>query len=62
MPLDASLEAILYSPDRRLAMVNGQIVQIGDVVRGARVLDITSTMVLLRDGEGRSRVLSLAGR
>jgi hypothetical protein len=51
----------LYSPDRKLAIVNGRIVAPGDAVDGARVVDITPTMVLLRDAQGRLRSLTLGG-
>ena len=46
-------------PERRLAIVDGRIVQVGDEVSGARVVDITSTAVLLRDEQGRLRQLGL---
>jgi hypothetical protein len=61
VPLDAALGTILYSPDRKLAIVNGRIVGVGDDVNGARIIDITSAMVLLRDAKGRLRSLTLAG-
>jgi hypothetical protein len=59
-PFDAVLGTILYSPDRKLAIVDGRIVGIGDQVRGARITDITPSTVLLRDAEGRLRALTLA--
>ena len=59
LPFDAVLETILYSPDRKLAIVDGRIVGPGDEVRGARVIDITSTAVMLRDAQGRLRRLAL---
>jgi hypothetical protein len=59
LPFEASLETILYSQDRRLALVDGRIVQVGDMVRGARITDITETTVLLRDANNRPRTLSL---
>lgn len=59
LPFDAALGTILYGPERRLAIVDGRIVQVGDEVGGARVVDITSTAVLLRDGQGRLRQLGL---
>jgi hypothetical protein len=59
MPFDAVLGTILYSPDRQLAIIDGQIVGRGDEVRGARVIDITPRMVMLRDREGRLRGLTL---
>jgi len=61
LPFDAVLGTILYSPDRKLAIIDGQIVGPGDVVRGARVIDITPNAVMLRDSQGRLRRLALAG-
>jgi hypothetical protein len=49
----------LYSPDRKLAIVNGRIVGPGDQVNGARIVDITATTVLLRDARGRLRNLTV---
>jgi len=64
VPFDAVLGTILYSPDRKLAIINGRIVGTGDVVNGARIVDITPATVLLRDAQGRLRSLTLgsAGR
>jgi hypothetical protein len=59
LPFDAALGTILYSADRKLAIVDGRIVGIGDEVRGARVVDITQTAVMLRDAQGRLRRLTL---
>jgi hypothetical protein len=59
LPFDASLGTILYGPERRLAIIDGRIVQVGDQINGARVVDITSTDVFLRDGQGRLRQLAL---
>jgi hypothetical protein len=57
------LGTILYSPDRKYAIINDRIVGPGDEVNGARVVDITPTTVLLRDEKGRLRSLTLgAGR
>ena len=60
LPFDAVLGSILYSPERKLAIIDGRIVQPDDDVRGARIVDITPTAVLLRDAGGRLRRLSLA--
>jgi len=60
LPFDAALGTILFSPDRKLAIIDGRIVGPGDDVRGARVIDITPTAVLLRDAQGRLRRLALA--
>lgn len=64
LPFEATLGTILYSPDRKLAIIDGRIVGVGDEIRGARVTDITSSAVLLRDAQGRLRRLTLgaAGR
>jgi hypothetical protein len=59
VPFDAVLEAILYSPDRKLAIVDNRIVGVGDEIRGARVTEITAGAVLLRDARGRLRRLTL---
>jgi hypothetical protein len=59
LPFDAQLGTILYSPDRRLAIIDGRIVGPGDEIRGARVIDITSNAVTLRDAQGRLRRLTL---
>ena len=60
LPFDAVLGTILYSSDRKLAIIDNRIVGVGDEVRGARVTDITSSAVLLRDVQGRLRRLSLS--
>jgi hypothetical protein len=59
LPFDASLETILYSSERRFAIIDGRIVGVGDLVRGARIVEISPTAVMLRDGEGRLRRLAL---
>jgi hypothetical protein len=59
VPFDAVLGSILYSADRKFAIVDGRIVGPGDEVNGARVVDITTSTVLLRDAGGRLRSLSL---
>jgi hypothetical protein len=59
LPFDAVLGTILYAPERQLAIIDGRIVQAGDEINGARVVDITPTAVLLRDAQGRLRRLGL---
>jgi hypothetical protein len=58
LPFDATLGTILYSSDRRLAIIDGRIVGVGDQVRDARVVDITPDSVLLRDSQRRLRRLT----
>jgi len=60
LPFDGVLEGILYSRDRKLAIIDGRIVAAGDEIRGARVVEITTSTVLLRDERGRLRQLTLA--
>jgi hypothetical protein len=60
LPLDAALRTILFSPDRPLAIVDGRVIGVGDEVGGARVVQITAVAVMLRDGQGRLRRLTLA--
>ncbi len=52
-PFQAELQTILYGNERRLAVIDGHIVQAGDEVRGARVVAITATSVVVRDVSGR---------
>jgi hypothetical protein len=59
LPFDAVLGTILYSADRKLAIIDNRIVGIGDEVRGARVTEITATAVFLRDTQGKLRRLAL---
>jgi hypothetical protein len=59
LPFDAVLGTILYAPERKLAIVDGRIVQTGDEINGARVVEIRPTTVLLRDARGRLRQLGL---
>jgi hypothetical protein len=61
-PFDAALGTILYSPDRKLAIIDNRIVGVGDEVSGARVIEITADGVLLRDAHGQLRGLSLGAR
>ncbi len=56
---DAVLGTILYSSERRLAIIDGHIVGPGDELRGARVVEIEPTSVLLRDSGGRLKRLTL---
>jgi len=62
LPFDGALETILYGRDRTLAIIDGRIIEPGDEVRGARVVEITASAVLLRDSQGRLRKLSLGAK
>jgi len=58
-PFEGTLGTILYGSDRKLAIVDGRIVQVGDEIRGARVVEITPNSVLFRDKQGQLRRLGL---
>jgi hypothetical protein len=60
-PLEAQISGILVSPDRQLAIVDGRVVGLGDEVRGAVVVEISSSSVLVRDSGGRLRRLTSGG-
>src|SRR4029079_12849632 len=47
LPFDGSLGTILYGAARKLAIVDGRIVQIGDEIRGAAVVVTPDDAVLL---------------
>lgn len=59
LPFEGTLGTILYGADRKLAIVDGRIVQVGDEVRGAKVVEITPNSVLFRDRKGQLRRLGL---
>lgn len=50
------LTSTLVSPQRRIAVMNGQAVKPGDVVDGVTVLDIALATVRLRDTQGEFSV------
>lgn len=52
------LQSVLISPQRRVAIIDGETVKIGDVVGEARVTRILETEVILRAGS-EVRVLRL---
>ena len=60
-PSPWALTSTLITQDRRVATINGQRVQVGDRVRGARVVEIAPTHVRL-SVNGKQRVLRLVPR
>jgi MSHA biogenesis protein MshK len=52
------LESVLIAPDRRIAIISGQRVQVGDRIYGAEVVSITESEVVLRSGQA-SETLAL---
>jgi len=61
-PPDVTVESILYGSDRRLAIVDGRIVTIGDVVGRFRIVDITPTAVVVADAQGGIAQLTVGRR
>lgn len=47
---NAQVQSILISPQRRVAIVNGESVQAGDMLGDAKVVRITENEVVLRTG------------
>lgn len=56
------LGTILFGPDRKLATIDGRIVEAGDEVEGARIVEIGPTSVTMRDGAGRLRIVALGSK
>ena len=52
------LQSTLLSKGRRIAMINGKPMQVGDRIAGARIVAIGPASVTLR-GAGTTRVLEL---
>jgi hypothetical protein len=52
-PPDPVIASILYSADRRAAMIDGHIVRIGDVLPAGRVVDILPKAVVIESEDGR---------
>jgi hypothetical protein len=50
-----SVTSILWSPGRQLAVVDGRILGLGDMVDGARIVEIQEDAVFTRDRAGRLR-------
>lgn len=53
-----NLSSILISPQRRIAVINGRSLQVGQSLAGARVLSIEADQVVLRQGD-RTHILRL---
>lgn len=48
----ARLESVLIAPDRRVAVIGGQQVRLGEKFRDGRVVRITESEVVIRTAEG----------
>lgn len=53
------VSSILFSPDRRVALVDGRIVSVGDRVGSSIVLDIEPRAVVLASDEGRKERIEI---
>lgn len=45
------LESVLIAPDRRIAVIDGQRVQLGERFRGGQVVRISESEVVIRSGQ-----------
>jgi hypothetical protein len=54
---DVTLDSVLYSSTRRLAMVNGRTVRIGEQVGGATVVDILPDAIVVESASGGIRTI-----
>jgi MSHA biogenesis protein MshK len=45
------LESVLIGPDRRIAVIDGQRVQLGERFRGGQVVSISESEVVIRSGQ-----------
>jgi MSHA biogenesis protein MshK len=52
-PSGPALQSVLISPHRRIAIVNGKTLKLGDKVGKARLVSITETEVVLQNGKDR---------
>jgi MSHA biogenesis protein MshK len=57
-PAGPRLESVLIAPDRRIAVISGKSVRLGDKYGEGRVVRITETEVAIREG-GATQVLRL---
>lgn len=56
---DPEIASILHSPDRRLALIDGRIIRVGDTVDGSKVVDILPNAVVLESAARGRRTLAL---
>ena len=59
---DLIVSSILYSSQRRLAIVNGRIVRIGDRIGSSTILYIEPRAVTVQSADGSTRTLELRSR
>lgn len=47
------LQSVIISPQRKAAVINGQMVELGDKVGDARLIEVRETSVILQGAQGR---------
>lgn len=55
---NSGLQSVFISPTHRVAIINGQTVELGGMIDGAKLVEISQDHVVLRGAEGK-KVLSL---
>ena len=55
------LQSILLGPQRRIAIINGQRLEIGQKIRGLELIALTSTQAILQGPQGRITLHLLPG-
>jgi len=58
-PKKLSLSGIIATIDKPLAIVNGQVVGIGDKIEGFEIIDIKEKSIVVRDKNGEEKVTHL---
>ena len=58
---DPVVGAILFSPERKLAIINGRIFVIGDRIETGVIVDIARDAIVVRGPAGESRRFALSG-
>jgi hypothetical protein len=51
------LTAILIAPNHRMAVINGKILHVGDLINGAKVIDIKETNVDIEGPHGKASLV-----
>lgn len=57
-PARRGLQSIIISPDRRAAIINGEMAELGAKVGGAKLVEVSESGVVLQGAQGR-QVLAL---
>lgn len=58
-PVALALSSILWSAERQLVIVEGEVLGVGDTIAGMRIVEIRQDSVILRDRAGRLRRAAL---